>query len=107
MTALLLALGAPAGTAREGGASVAGGAALAEEHHARPPEHPRQRSLAVRAFEETAGRTRVLVEVPRAPIVDETITLAPGAPCGLTIAYSREDDFSHHSTWRGLVEVTL
>ncbi len=148
MIALLLALGAPAGTADSGGvtatwwfeandlvvlldapsegwvavgfngapelansrlvmAAVVGGAPIAEEHLARPPEHPRQRALSVRAAEETAGRTRVLVSVPRAPVVEGTMTLAPGASCGLTLAYSAEDDFGHHSRWRGLLEIVL
>lgn len=88
-------------------AAVVGDTAVAEEHHARPPEHPRQRALTVRAFEEGGGLTRVLVEVPVDGVVPGTLRLAPGVRCGLTLAWSVADDFTHHSRWRGLVEVPL
>lgn len=87
--------------------SVRGGTAVAEEHLAQPPDHPKQRDLVVRAFVEEGGSTRVLVAVPRAPAVAGTMRLEPGRACGLTLAYSESDDFAHHSRWRGLVPTSL
>jgi hypothetical protein len=83
-------------------AAVADGRAVAEEHHAVPPQHPKVRNLVVRAFSETDGWTRALVAVPRQPSISGTIGLHPGVPVAVTVAFSREDGFDHHSQWRGL-----
>jgi hypothetical protein len=88
-------------------AAITGGRAIAEEHHAEPPLHPRQRALEVLGFEEGPGITRVLVVVPRVAVTPGAVTLNPGVRCGLTLAYSAADDFDHHSTWRGMIGVTL
>lgn len=88
-------------------AAVGPGGAVAEEHHARPPEHPRLRALEVRAAAEHGGRTRILVAVPRAPALAGTLALDPGVSCGLTLAASHHDDFAHHSAWRELLELSL
>lgn len=87
-------------------AAVRSDGAVAEEHRAEPPVHPFVRRLAVRAAEETSERTRVLVAFPRAAVAGGP-QLAPGIRVGLTLAFSLEDDFAHHSVFRTLMPTAL
>lgn len=88
--------------------AVIDGTARAEEHVAMPPRHPRRADLGGRigllAFdgEEDDGRTTIRFTLR---LVDDGLVVLPGQTAYLTLAWSHEDDFQHHSARRTEVAV--
>ena len=81
-------------------ASIRGCHPVAEEHVARPPHHPHVADLEVLDHSAADGWTRITVALPREPSRPDAPVLAPGDRIWLTLAWSRSDDFDHHSAMR-------
>jgi hypothetical protein len=83
-----------------------------EEHIAQPPKHPERSSLGGKPGLEMASgsqdETGTTLEF-RLKLVDDGLapSLVPGEEVHLTLAWSREDDFDHHSAEREMVKVIL
>ncbi|MFN0251101.1 MAG: hypothetical protein ACKV2T_29770 [Kofleriaceae bacterium] len=83
-----------------------------EEHIARPPDHPSRRSLGGRDQVHTVrgaerdGATEIAVTMS---VVPDTVAppLRRGQRVHMTLAWSAEKDFNHHSRMRTMVEVVL
>lgn len=83
------------------------------EHVAQPPEHPDRAALGGTAgllestAEEVGGRTIVRFRWRVQTGDSFTEGLVAGQPVHLTLAWSHEDDFGHHSARRTLVSTRL
>ena len=94
-------------------AAVRDGELVVEEHIAQPPDHPRRQDLGgtpglvSSEGHESEGATTVRFSLK----LDTGDSVAPklraGDRIGLTLAWSRDDDFGHHSARRELVPVEL
>ena len=93
--------------------AVENGKVRVEEHIAQPPKHPTRISLggsnALRRFEakEQDGETQVSFVLNLAARDRLAPALSLGALVHLTLAFSQEDDFDHHSIMRTSVQITL
>ena len=93
--------------------AVVDGALVIEEHVAQPPGHPTREALGGRsglvtaAGQERDGRTTVDLILHLDPGDGLTPALARGQAIHLTLAWSHEDDFGHHSAMRTAVDVRL
>lgn len=86
--------------------AVVDGELRLEEHVAQPPRHPPRVSLGGRAGlrggegVEDAQSTTITFRVDLSVHDAVAPTLTPGQPAWLTLAWSHEDDFNHHSARR-------
>lgn len=86
--------------------AVENGAIMAEEHLADPPQHPRRELIGGAVDAYTSGdRLSVVFRVPLTR--DWSPTLVPGDRVWLTLAWSSETDFAHHSAQRDARWITL
>lgn len=92
---------------------VAGGKVEVEVHVARPPAHHLRQPLDGKPLvtgvsgQEEKGVTRLVFSIPLSRIAPDDIDLVPGAATHVVLAYSREDDFQHHSAMRTAVNLEL
>jgi DOMON domain len=90
---------------------VLDGKAQIEVHRARPPHHVRiagsDEVVRVAGGAQEADVTRVCFVMPLDPIDPSDVTLVPGSPTHLVLAWSHEPDFNHHSADRGALNVLL
>jgi hypothetical protein len=93
--------------------AVEAGMVRVEEHIAQPPKHPNRihlgGSLALRRFEakEQDGETQVSFVLDLLTRDHVAPLLSLGALVYLTLAFSQDDDFQHHSIMRTSVQITL
>jgi hypothetical protein len=96
-------------------AAVRQGVLVVEEHVAQPPNHPSRRSrggvdglLPGSVGAETTAPTTTVRFALRLDTGDSfSLRPAPDAPLHITLAWSRDDDFGHHSAMRELVAVVF
>lgn len=86
--------------------AVRDGQVVGEEHRAEPPDHPVR---GVIPEENLVGRVdeRGLLVTFEIPLASPDLTLASGQEVYLTLAWSRDPDFGHHSARREARWVTL
>jgi hypothetical protein len=93
--------------------AVEDGKVRVEEHIAQPPKHPTRISLggrsALRRFEAQEQDRETQVSFVLGLSLQDQIApvLSLGASVYLTLAFSQEDDFQHHSIMRTSVQITL
>jgi hypothetical protein len=89
------------------------GKAEVEVHVADPPQHRRLLRpdggalVSAVAGQQQGGRTRVCFTMPLAAQASADVTLIAGAWVDLTLAWSHEPDFAHHSAQRESVGLLL
>ncbi len=83
------------------------GRVVVEEHRALVPDHVRTAIVPGATGSEQGGRSTLVFAIPLDPGRPGEVVLKPGMSVHLTLAYSRSDDFFHHSSMRTAVGVTL